>query len=155
MANIPSDGRLPSFPVLTTKLTGGELMYIVSPGNNAQGQSFGITTSALATYFSTFIANSPTIIVSGATYNSVATDTRILVNKSVGSATSILLLPSTSYTLPVLVKDLKGDSPTNPITVTFSGGQTMDGLSSIVINNPYGYFWFNPLATGGWYDAAF
>lgn len=131
------------------------MMYIVSPGNAAQGVSYQVTTQILGSYFASFIFLQPTIITSGSSYNSVSTDSRILVNKTVGSATSILLLPSASYSLPVLVKDLKGDAGTNPITVTFSGSQTIDGLSEIIINNNYGYLWFNPLSTGGWYDAAF
>lgn len=155
MANIPSDGRLPSQNILTGPLTGGELMYIVSPGNNAQGQSYAIATSTLALYFSGSAFGTPTIVTSGATYNSIATDTRILINKTIGSATSVVLLASASYSAPVLVKDLKGDAGTNPITVTFSSGQLIDGLSNVVINNPFGYFWFNPLAAGGWYDASY
>lgn len=156
MANPPlSDGRLTSLTSLTTPITGGEVMYIVSPGNAAQGVSYQVTTQILGSYFASFIFLQPTIITSGSSYNSVSTDSRILVNKTVGSATSILLLPSASYSLPVLVKDLKGDAGTNPITVTFSGSQTIDGLSEIIINNNYGYLWFNPLSTGGWYDAAF
>jgi hypothetical protein len=130
------------------------LFEIVSPGNPQTGVNYSVTLQQLALLILGVNFN-PTIITSGATYNSVATDTRILVNKTVGSATSVVLLPSTRYSQPVLVKDLKGDAATNPITVTFSSGQTMDGLSSVVINNPYGYFWFNPLAAGGWYDAAY
>jgi hypothetical protein len=152
---VPSDGRLTSQNVLTGALTGSEVMYIVSPGNAQSGNSYQIKTSTLAAFFTASLVGAPTIIRSGDTYDSVATDTRILVNKTVGSATSVVLLTSQSYTFPVLVKDLKGDSATNPITVTFSSGQTIDGLSSVTINNPFGYFWFNPLASGNWYDAAF
>lgn len=155
MAAIPTDGRITSLTTLTGALTGSELMYIVSPGNVASGVSYNITTDTLATFFSIFIANTPTIITSGSSYPSVATDTRILVDKTSGSATSIVMLASNQYSLPVLIKDLKGDSATNPITITFSGGQLFDGLSDIVINNPYGYVWLNPLASGGWYDASF
>jgi hypothetical protein len=155
MANIPQDGRLTSFNTLTGPLTGSEVIYIVSPGNAAQGNSYQVSTLTLAQYFSAFTFGSPTIITTGTAYNSIATDTRILINKTIGSATSIVLNTSQLYILPVLVKDLKGDSETNPITVTFSGGQLLDGLSQVVINNPFGYFWFNPLASGGWYDAGF
>ncbi len=132
------------------------LFELVSPGTAAAGVNYAITLAALSVLIQA-IQITPTFVTSGATYNSVATDTRILVNKTIGSATSVVLLSSTSYSQPVLVKDLKGDAATNPITVTFSGGQTLDGLApaQVVINNPYGYFWFNPLASGGWYDAAY
>lgn len=155
MATIPQDGRLTSQNVLTGTLDSTSVIYIVSPGNAAAGQSYQVSLLTLANYFSGFVFGSPTIITSGSVYNSVSTDTRILVNKTVGSATSVVLLPSSSYSTPILVKDLKGDSNTNPITVTFSSGQLIDGLSEVVIDNPYGYFWFNPLSTGGWYDASF
>ena len=79
-------------------------------------------------------------------YNSVSTDIRILV--SAASAVAIQLLPSASYSYPVLVKDISGAADTNPITVTFTG-QSADGLTSVTINNPYGWFWFNPLTNGG------
>lgn len=145
---------LPSFPG-TLDLTA--LFEIVSPGNAQLGVNYSITAAQLALLLNGVIFASPTIITSGAVYNSVATDTRILVNKTVGSATSVVLLSSVAYSGPVLVKDLKGDAGTNPITVTFSGGQTLDGLipAQVIINNPYGYFWFNPLKSGGWYDAAY
>lgn len=140
---------LPSYPG-GVDLTA--LLEIVSPGTAAAGVNYAITLQQLAGLIA---FGSPTFVLSGATYNSVTTDTRILVNKTIGSATSVVLLSSLAYSQPVLVKDLKRDSDTNPITVTFSGGQTMDGLSQVVIDNPGGYFWFNPLASGGWYDAAF
>lgn len=156
MTTIPLDGRITSLSVLTgSSLTGGEVMYIVSPGNAQFGNSYQITTQTLGLYFNSVLAGTPTFITSGSTYNSIGTDLRILVNKTVGAPTSVVLASSQSYQFPVLVKDLKGDAGTNPITVTFSGGQLIDGLSEVVINNPYGYFWFNPLAAGGWYDAPF
>lgn len=152
---VPQDGRLTSANPFTGTLTGDALFYVVSPGNATAGNSFSITAQQMSIYFNSQLAGNPTFVTSGAVYNSVATDLRILVNKTVGSATSVILASSQSYLFPVLVKDLTGDSGTNPITVTFSGGQLLDGLSQIVINNPFGYFWFNPLAAGGWYDASF
>ena len=154
MVAVPTDGRITSLTSLRgSSLTGTEVMYIVSPGNAQLGNSYQITLTDLASFFSS--SGLPTFVTSGSVYDSVSTDTRILVNKTIGSATSIVLDNSTNYPLPVLVKDLKGDAATNPITVTFTGGQLIDGLSSIVISNNYGYFWFNPLSSGGWYDAAF
>lgn len=142
---------LPAYPG-TFDLTA--LLEIVSPGTAANGVNYAITLAQLGVLIPA-ISYTPTFVTSGAAYDSVATDTRILVNKAIGSATSIVLLGSNLYTQPVLVKDLRGDADVNPITVTFSGGNTMDGLSSVIINNKYGYFWFNPLMAGGWYDAAY
>lgn len=149
-------GQMTDLPAYPGGLDLTALLEIVSPGTAANGVNYAISFAQLAAIIGPlYIYPPPKFITSGSVYNSVATDTRILVNKTIGSATSIVLLSSTAYSQPVLVKDLKLDSDANPITVTFSGGQTMDGLTQVVIQNPGGYFWFNPLASGGWYDAAF
>jgi hypothetical protein len=64
------------------------------------------------------------------------------------------LLASTSYTQPILVKDFNGTaSLTNPITITMAGADTYDGLTSVQISNPYGWYWFNPKPTSGGFYA--
>lgn len=139
---------LPAYPG-TLDLTA--LFEIVSPGDAANGLNYAISMQTLASLIraTSFI---PTIVTSGATYNSVATDVRILVNKTVGSATTIALLAGSSYNQPVLIKDLKGDADVNPITVTFPG--TIDGTASpITINTEYGWIWMNPLSGGNFYGA--
>jgi hypothetical protein len=146
---IPLDGRLTSQNVLSGPLNGGEVMPIVSPGNAALGNSYQVTTAVLATYViqSGYIN---TIILSGASYNALSTDTRILFNKTIGSASAVSLLSAVSTPLPVLIRDIKGDASNNNITINFTG--TADGLASpIVINQNYGGYWFNPLANGNWY----
>ena len=133
--------------------SGTELMEIVSPGTAALGVNYAITTELLALYLLN-VATIPTIIQNEAVYDSVATDTRILVKNSGAFTTGIVLLTAQSYAQPILVKDLSGfASDVNPITVTFSGGQTMDGMTSVSITNPYGWYWFNPLAAGNFYGS--
>lgn len=149
-------GQMTDLPNYSGAFDPTALFEIVSPGNPAQAVNYSLTLLQLSALI--LAANyQPTFVLAGSVYDSVATDTRILVNKTIGSATSVVLLPSQNYLLPVLVKDLKGDAGTNPITVTFSAGQTLDGLApaQVVISNPYGFYWFNPLASGGWYDAAY
>jgi hypothetical protein len=156
MVFVPSDGRLTSQNVLSGALTGSEVMYIVSPGNEALGVSYQITTTTLAGFFSAFPFLNTTIITSGASYNALTTDTRILVDKTIGSSSSILLPPAASmlYPIGVFLKDAKGDANTNPITLTFSGGELCDGLSSIIINNPYGWVTVNPIpGQSAWYQS--
>ena len=135
---------LPSYP-------GGNdptaLFELVSPGNEEEGVNYSITAAEMAVLIGV-AAYDNNIITSGATYNSVNTDTRILIDKTVGSATSVVLLAGASYGQPILVKDAKGDADVNPITVTFTGGELMDGLTQVVINTPYGFYWFNPLPDG-------
>jgi hypothetical protein len=138
---------LPAYAVASpADLTG--LMEIVTPGNAAAGVNYGITLAQLALIIGG--GGALTIITSGATYTSVQADTRILVNKTVGSPTAITLLAASSYLQPVLVKDLKGDAATNNITVNFPG--TFDGIASpLTISTAYGFIWFNPLPTGNFY----
>ncbi len=141
-------GQMTDLPLYPGTLDLTALMEIVSPGNAANGVNYGINLAQLALIIGG--GSVPTIITSGASYQSVITDTRILVNKTIGSATAITLLGAASYFQPVLVKDLKGDAGANPITVNFIG--TYDGIASpLTINTNYGWIWMNPLASGNWY----
>ena len=147
---VPSDGRLTSQNVLSGPLTGSEVMYIVSPGNATNGQSYQITTSVLATFFNSFFPLNPTIV--NATYASVATDTRLLVELSPVSPITITMLSSSSYSQPILIKDVNGTiSSVDTVTIDFSGGQTADGLTSITLQTAYAGIWLNPLTSGGFY----
>ena len=157
---IPSDGRLTSQSTLTGTMAGSEVMYIVSPGTEAAGSSYQVALSTLAGYFAVFPLLNPTTITSGATaldpYDVLVTDTRILFNKTVGAASYALMPLSSTMTYPfgVLIKDYKGDAPTNNITVTFSGGELCDGQSEVVIDSFYGWATLFPRPDGtGWYQA--
>jgi hypothetical protein len=157
---VPTDGRLTSQNLLNLPLTGGEVMYIVSPGNAALGNSYQVTVATLAAFMAAFPKLNYELLTSGATlahpYNVLNTDTGVLFDKTIGSA-SYAVLPaagSMQFPLGVLFKDIKGDAATNNITITFSGGQLCDGLSSVEISNPYGWVNIYPLPTGsGWYMA--
>lgn len=146
---------LPSF---AGPFDGTELFEVVAPGNAAEGINYSVTALTLTQFVIGLIAT-PTFITDGADIGDPfavdPTMLRVLVNKTVGAATEIVLDPASTFQAPLLIKDLKGDADLNPITITFSGGDTMDGLTQVVINNPFGYMWFNPLAAGNWYDAAF
>ena len=155
---VPLDGRLTSLQMLNNALVGSEVMEIVSPGNAAAGNNFQVTVSALGAFFNAFPVTNTTTITAGATlgspYNVLTTDTRILFNKTIASDSYAILPLSGSlfYPLPILFKDLKGDASTHPITITFSGGQLCDGLSSVLIANSYGWLTVNPIPGGsGWY----
>ena len=133
-------------------------MYVVSPGNAAQGNSYKVTTAVLAAFFSSFSGLNTEILTAGATsispYMVETTDTRVLFNKTLGSASYAVLPLAAAVTSaqPILFKDLKGDAATNNITLTFSGGQLCDGLSSVVISNAYGWVTLNPVPGGNaWY----
>lgn len=153
---IPLDGRITSQNILTGPLDGTAVIYIVSPGNAANGNSYQVSLNTLATFFGSF--GTPIVITAGATYNSVATDTRILIDLTAAGALSIVMLASTSYSQPVLIKDVKGNvDPTHIATITFSGGELADGQASIPLQTAYAGVWLNPLPAsvgGGFYITA-
>ena len=144
-------GQMTDLPAYPGTLDLTALVEVVSPGNAASGVNYAATLAQLALIIGG--GGALTIITSGASYTSLQTDTRILVNKTVGSPTTVALLAASSYFQPVLVKDLKGDAGTNNITVTFPG--TYDGIASpLTISNNFGWIWFNPLPTGNFYATA-
>lgn len=142
-------------PAFSGSLNGTEVMEVVAApagqSNAAAGVNYQITTAQLADLLSD-LAYLLTIVTSGATYDSVAGDTHILINKTVGSATDVNLLDGSAYSQPLLIKDLKGDADINPITINYPG--TYDGIvGPITIDTAYGSIWFFPLPTGSFYAA--
>jgi hypothetical protein len=149
----PLDGRTTSQNVLLGPLDPTAVLDIVSPGNATAGNSFQVSLTTLATFFGSFI--NPTILATGTSYASVGTDTRILLELSAASAFTITLLSSSSYTQPILVKDVFGTvSESDELTILFSNGQTADGQTSVVLRDAYAGIWLNPLTAGNWYLTA-
>jgi hypothetical protein len=115
--------------------------------------TFGLDVAALRTsldpYYAPLQTNYTTITGSG-TYPVAGSDNIILINKTVAAASSVQL-PAAAIRggFPVTIKDLKGDAATNNITILPDGSETIDGLSSVVINSNYGSFVFWPV-TNGW-----
>jgi hypothetical protein len=143
---------LPAFP--ETLFDGTELFELVGFSQESGGVNYAITAALLSAYLLGFNYQN-TIITSGATVGSpyavLATDTRVLFNKAVASASYAVLGPAADQPQPVLIRDLLGDASTNSITVSFDGSETCDGLSSVVISTDFGGYVFNPLSTGNWY----
>lgn len=154
--SVPLDGRLTSQNVLTGPLTGGEVMYIVSPGNATAGNSYQISIATLAGFFQDL--GVITKVTSGATsvspYPVLTNQERVLFIKGTGSASYALCpLSSTITTQDILFKDLKGDAFTHNITIEFTGGELCDGESSVIINNDDGWVRIAPVpGGGGWYQ---
>lgn len=156
MAIIPLDGRITSLEMLPIALAGDEVMEIVSPGDAANGNNYQVTTAVLAAYFRSFSSLSTTIITAGATlatpYNIVVTDTRILFNKTVPSASYAVAPLAASMAAAVLIKDFKGNADVFPIQISFTGGELCDGLSTVTLSNSYAWTNINPTPGGGsWY----
>lgn len=152
MASSLTIASMTTFP--NTTFAGSEVFPLVYPGNAASGINYNITSRQLALLLSALI-NDPTVLEDEASYASVSTDTKILVKNSGALTTTITLLESSNYSAPILVKDIAGyASQANPVTVVFSGGESVDGLTQIDIINPYGSFLFSPIpasAGGGFY----
>lgn len=83
----------------------------------------------------------------------VDSDIDILVNKTVGEATTVNLITAVDRETPVGVIDVKGDAATNNITITPAGAETINGVAgSRVINFDHGALTLHPLPDGtGWY----
>lgn len=90
--------------------------------------------------------------VTVATYNPLVTDATLLVNRA-GAVSVVMPLASARAGNPLLIKDISGAASTNPITITFTGGESVEGLTTVVINNRYGSFKLYPLAAGNYYEA--
>jgi hypothetical protein len=77
------------------------------------------------------------VVLSGSSVSVVRSNYYIIVNKTVGSATT-LNLPSSAQTGDIYeIKDGKGDAATNPIYVVPASG-TIDGLTQFIINGNRG-----------------
>lgn len=149
----PADGRITSLATLLV-LDGTEVMYIVSPGNAQTGNSYQVSVQTLSEFIASIILTTIVEVTSGATYDVQAGDGRVLVNKTVGSATSVVfpLASSMTFETGVLVKDLKGDADINNITISFTSGELCDGQATVVLSNPYAWTTINPKpGGGGWY----
>lgn len=81
----------------------------------------------------------PDIITVGATVTLDANSRKIVINKTVGSATAVAMPTSPKLGQTVLIKDGKGDAKINNITIDPSP-TTIDGFSSIVMTNNYQAF---------------
>lgn len=94
-------------------------------------------------------------VIAAGTVTVGPTDYIVGINKTVGAATAVTVpLAANRSGVPVVIKDIKGDAATNPITPAFTGGEMCDGQpgSSFVISTNFGFVKFYP-RTGGYYQA--
>ncbi len=92
----------------------------------------------------------------------VQNDSVILINKSVGSATQVTLPPSqtlarlgkpTPAIRTVTIIDMKGDAGSHNITIVpFGGGDTILGLSSLVLSSAYETVELADCGNGNWVE---
>lgn len=94
----------------------------------AQGDSNGSTLGPFLLASRVAINDSQTTIT--------ATDVALLINKTVGSATAITL-PTPTLGRVLIIKDMKGDSGTNAITLDAGAAKFINGLQTLVMNANY------------------
>ena len=146
-------GQMTDLPAYGGALDLTALFEIVSPGTAAAGVNYGITAPQLAALLFGSQYSSPTILKTGTSYASVATDTRILSDLTSPAPFTITMLSCAAYSQPILIKDILGTwGATNTMTINFAGSEKMDGQSSLVFSSPYQWIWLNPLASGGFYE---
>lgn len=103
------------------------------------------------------IGYTPTVVTSAMSpYAPLLTDSVLLVNTSVGPVTiqmplSAARLGAKGY-VPLTVKDDTGNADANNISVLRSGAETIDGLTTYLIDSKFTAITFMPKAAGG-YDA--
>lgn len=113
----------------------------VAIGLNAEADAFGTRTQRLVT-----AAGAVTVAADDAD--------DILINKTVGAATTVNLPLSASRTKPVKIVDAKGDASTNNITIVPQSGEKIWGTVDYqaIIDGNGGMIELSPRADGtGWY----
>jgi len=76
--------------------------------------------------------------VTATSYSVLATDATVLVNQAASATVAITLIAGASHnTKRLQVKDKKGTASTFPITITRSGGDTIDGATTLVLDQDY------------------
>jgi hypothetical protein len=82
---------------------------------------------------------------------------RVLVNASAPVTITLptaLSMSQEGFSFGVFIKDISGTANVNNITVNFTSPEKCDGLSSLVVNNPYGWLAVSPIPGGGaWYQS--
>jgi hypothetical protein len=96
---------------------------ITGGGGTTNGRNNGLRVNGLTR---------PRVVTSG-NVTALLTDSVIVVNKSVGSATAVTLPASPATGQQITIKDGKGDANANNITITPAAG-TIDGAATLVMN---------------------
>jgi hypothetical protein len=154
-------GQLTDLPVFTGTFNGTEIVEIVAApygqSNAAAGVNYQISTALLAALLSRLQLT--TVIIEQGQYTNPANPyipgaavSRIYVNKPIAEVTYIQFGEALNYFGEPLVKDIAGTATAGlGITVTFTGGQSADGNTTVPIETGYGGYFFRPiLSIGTW-----
>lgn len=124
-----TDNAVYTMPSATTTVAGLGVANAFTAANSFSG---------VTTWTGSLIVPIRVITAAGAVTVSATTDYFVCVNKTSGAATTVNLpaAPTAGYT--ALIKDCKGDSATNAITVQSADAKTIDGAATKTINTAYG-----------------
>jgi hypothetical protein len=84
-------------------------------------------------------------------YQMATADRAVVVNKTTGAATKLLLPTTPQLWVAYKIKDGKGDAATNNITVAFAGSGTIDGETTFLMNAPSDGFSFYASSPTTWW----
>ena len=113
------------------------------------------TQDAINSIATGFLPNAPVTPPVTASGNIAASDVNV---QTMQSAPITLVVPlstawaaaSGKYGLPLSIFDGSGTAATNPVTINFTGGETVSGLSSRTIATNFGGYRLRPKTGGGW-----
>lgn len=144
MSNIP----ISSLP-LALGLTADDNFVVVQGGTTKRVLLSTIAAQIAPSGGATVVVTSGATI--GSPFNVPAGISRVLFNKTIGASSYALMALSSTYTssASILIKDIKGDAVTDPITINFTGGELADGQSQIVLSTAYAGILLTPYPLGG------
>lgn len=79
----------------------------------------------------------PTVVTAAGTYVIVTADVVVVLNKTVGAATTVTLPASPNTGRILIIKDGKGDAAANNITIS-GNGKNLDGSANLTISSNFG-----------------
>lgn len=127
-------GSTSSFPAI--KRSGTVLGFRLADDSADAGITAStVTFSGIVTSQSGQVVAERVVTAAGA-ITVATTDYVIVVNKTVGAATTVNLMATPTTGTVLVIKDGKGDAATNNITITPNAGN-IDGAASIVLNTNY------------------
>lgn len=138
----------------------GTLVFVASGSTNGHTLWYLVTsdpitigtTSLSFASVTPFAGTTRQTITAGTTVTVANTDSLIIINKTVGSPTTVNLPASAGKIGEVKIVDYKGDATTNPITVNCNGAEKFNGAqASWTIGNDGGSIVCDPIPTGTGY----
>lgn len=152
-----STADVPSGSSIVFNLRDGTLLQIGAYSNNginwgtpvSIARNTGVVTFNNGMTINQAMTITPRIVTASGAITMTTTDNIVIVNKTTGAATAVTLPASPVVGRCATVKDGKGDSASNAITISPASG-TIDGAANVVINVAFGSIDFIALTSTTW-----